>query len=143
VRFWDSSALVPLVVAEPSSDRLRGLAGDRRRLVVWWAATVECASALARREREGDLDPAGTAEALVTLDGLADEWSEVPPTGRVRDVARRLVRVHDLRAADALQLAAAYEASAQQPATLELVTLDERLARAATREGFRIVDPAR
>ena len=57
----------------------------------------------------------------------------------MRDDARRLVRVHDLRAADAFQLAAARVAADGQPGTLPLVTLDERLALAASREGFRVL----
>ncbi len=118
---------------------MRGLADDGRRVVVWWAAPVECASAVARRERAGDLDGINASEALATLDGLAGDWSEVPPTGRLRDDARRLVRVHGLRAADALQLAAARTASDQQPDLLPFVTLDDRLALAARLEGFPIL----
>jgi predicted nucleic acid-binding protein len=49
------------------------------------------------------------------------------------------VRTHDLGAADGFQLAAAIVASDGEPAGLPLVTLDERLARAASREGFPIV----
>ena len=139
MRFWDSSALAPLIVTEEASLAMRELAEDGRRIVVWWAAPVECASAVARREREGDLDPVGASEALDTLAGVAGDWSEVPPTGRLRDDAARLVRVHDLRAADALQLAAARAASEQRPRILEFVTLDERLALAARREGFPVL----
>jgi hypothetical protein len=48
--------------------------------------------------------------------------------------------VHPLRAADALQLAAAYAAAEQRPASLDMVTLDERLAIAARNEGFVVLD---
>jgi uncharacterized protein len=139
MRFWDSSALAPLIVMETASKVMRALAEDDRRILVWWTAPVECASAVARRERAGDLDPNGASEALATLELLAGDWSEVPPTQHLRDEARRLVRVHDLRAADALQLAAAQAASERRPALLEFVTLDERLADAARREGFTIL----
>ena len=139
MRFWDSSALAPLIVTEPATAEMRDLADDGRRIVVWWAAPVECVSAVVRRERAGDLDPEGASDALVTLDGLSGDWSEVPPTGRLRDAARRLIRVHDLRSADALQLAAAHAASEQIPGLLEFVTLDERLALAARREGFSVL----
>jgi hypothetical protein len=47
----------------------------------------------------------------------------------------RLLRVHPLRAAGALQLAAALE-WAGAPPDGELVTFDERLREAAVREGF-------
>ncbi len=52
----------------------------------------------------------------------------------------RFLRVHPLRAADALQLAAAFTASERRPASLEIVTLDERLADAARKEGFTLID---
>lgn len=136
MRFWDSSAIVPVLVEEPASERLRALAADRATPVVWWATGVECASAIARRERSLDLTPEDAADALATLDGLAERWAEVPPTEPVRDTARRLVRVHELRAADAFQLSAALVQSEGSPGSLPFVTLDERLALAASREGF-------
>lgn len=139
MRFWDSSAIAPLVFDETSSRAMRTLAEDARRIVVWWAASVECASAIARRERTGDLDSAGAFEAHTVLEGLFGEWSEVPPTGRLREDAKRIVRVHDLCAGDALQLAAARSASEQRPELLDFVTLDTRLAVAARREGFPVL----
>jgi len=118
---------------------MRALADDETGLAVWWAAPVECASAVARRERSGVLTPEGASEALATLELLAGDWSEVPPSDRLRDDARRLVRVHDLRTAAAFQLAAARAASDEQPESLPFVTLDERLALAARREGFSVL----
>jgi predicted nucleic acid-binding protein len=59
----------------------------------------------------------------------------------VRQTAIRLLRVHPLRTADALQLAAAIAAAEDHPATLPFVTLDERLAQAAEREGFPVARP--
>jgi uncharacterized protein len=50
--------------------------------------------------------------------------------------------VHPLRAADALQLAAAYAGSDRRPTSLEFVTLDERLADVARKEGFSVVEIA-
>ncbi len=47
-------------------------------------------------------------------------------------------RVHGGPAADSLQLAAAVIAAEHEPATLEIVSLDERLNEAASREGFRV-----
>lgn len=48
------------------------------------------------------------------------------------------MRLHPLRAADALQLAAALVLSDFEPRTLPFVTLDDRLASAARREGFEV-----
>jgi len=139
VRFWDSSALVPTLALESTSEQMRRLATEDPRTSVWWATIVECASAIARRERSSPFDAENAAEALLTLASLSRTWIEVPPTDRLRDNARRIVRVHDIRAADAFQLAAAHAASDGEPERLPFVTLDERLALAARREGFPIL----
>jgi uncharacterized protein len=138
LRFWDSSAIVPLTVAEASTDAMRTIAEEDPVMCVWWATEVECVSALARLEREGALTDTATTVALKRLDLLAESWNEVQPVVAVRSAARRLLRVHTLRGADALQLAAVVVAAEGQPASLEIVTLDERLAAAARREGFAV-----
>jgi uncharacterized protein len=139
VRFWDSSAIVPLIVGEPTTQEVQTVAADDPVMCVWWATEVECVSALARLERDDALADAATLAALERLDLLAEAWNEVQPFVPLRGVARRLLRVHPLRAADALQLAAAVTAAEGLPASLEIVTLDERLAAAARREGFSVL----
>jgi predicted nucleic acid-binding protein len=143
MRFWDTSAIVPLLDDEPSSGDVAQAFERDPHLVVWWATEVECVSALTRRERDGALDAQSVVRALDRLDTLSLEWTQVEPVQRVRQVAFRLLRVHPLRAADALQLAAAIVASEDQPATLPFVTLDDRLAQAAEREGFLVIRPDR
>ncbi len=110
-------------------------------MLVWWATQVECTSAIARLEREDRLSQKSTMRALERLDALAGGWNEVQPMERVRRMSRRLLRVHNLRAADSLQLAAALLGCEDNPTTLEIVCLDDRLIAAAEREGFPIVDP--
>lgn len=139
MRFWDSSAVVALLIAERATEAVQRLYGDDPLVAAWWATEVECVSALVRREREGEIDPDALSAALARLDELRSLWHEVDPGTRLRQTARRLLRSHDLRAADALQLAAAITASEGRPESLELVTLDDRLARAAEREGFPVV----
>lgn len=140
MRFWDSSALVPLLAEEAATDAILAVARQDLDLAVWWATPVECASAIARLEREGAPAPR-VAEAFSRLDELARAWIEVEPQDEIRDVARRLMRVHVLRAADALQIAAAYLLAEGRPRTLDLVTLDERVAAAARKEGFAVTEP--
>lgn len=139
MRFWDTSALVPLLAEERTTGSVQRVYPTQR-VVVWWGTVVECGSAIARLERDRALDAAQCAEAFARLDALRRAWVEVEPGDSVRETARRMLRVHPLRAADALQLAAAWLASERQPASLPLVTLDARLREAAMREGFPIVD---
>jgi uncharacterized protein len=142
VKFWDASAIVPLLVAETTTRSLQALARRDSDMLVWWGSQVECASALSRLERSALLDGKGAALAFGRLKQLADGWHEVEPSEIVRENALRFLRVHPLRAADALQLAAAFLAAERRPSSLEMVTLDERLAEAARKEGFELVDVA-
>ena len=141
MRFWDSSAIVALLATERSTREVRSAWLEDPVMTVWWGTPLECLSALSRREREG-VDLAAVQEAIVRLDALAAAWTEVEPATRVRELAMRLIRTHVLRAGDALQLAAAIVAAEERPATLGLVTLDDRLADAAGREGFVVEVPS-
>ena len=140
MRFWDSSALVPLLVAEEATTAATALALQDSDIVVWWGTPVECASAIARLERHRELSPSGVAEAFARLDALSASWLQVEPSDEIRETARRLLRVHALRGADALQLAAAFVAAERRPATMAFVTLDKELQAAAAREGFVLTD---
>jgi len=140
MRFWDASAVVPLVITEATTKALQGLAAADPAMLVWWAAEVECASAIAHLEREGALDPPALIEAFDRLKRLADGWHEVDASDGIREAAIRFLRVHPLRAADALQLAAAFVAAERRPSSLELITLDDRLAAAARNEGFAVTE---
>ena len=139
MKFWDSSAIVPLLMEEETTAAMIAKVRADRELAVWWGTAVECASAIARLERDGAPEDR-VAVAFARLDQLAASWTEVEPHRDVRDTARRLLRVHPFRAPDALQLAAAYLAAERRPSTLEIITLDERVRRAAAKEGF-IVAP--
>jgi predicted nucleic acid-binding protein len=134
LRFWDSSAVMPLLLPELGTATLVQLYKRDASMVVWWGTELECVSALSRRERMGDT----SSDAFHLLDDMRSAWREIDPTGPLRQTARRLLRTHSLTAADALQLAAALAAADGEPGTLELLTLDERLAEAAQREGFPV-----
>jgi predicted nucleic acid-binding protein len=129
---------LPLLLHEPRSDAVRRLFAGDGDVIAWWATPVECVSAATRLERDGSLDADGLDRVLERLDGLARAWVEIEPSDRVRAVARRLLRVHSLRAADALQLGAAHVAAEAHAGSLGFVTLDRRLAEAARREGFPV-----
>lgn len=137
MRFWDASAIVPLLVLEESTPAMLSLLAQEGAMLTWWGTRLECASALARLERSGT----SVISARERLEAFTAYWAEVEPSESVRRLAMRLLRVHTLRAADALQLAAAVIWS-EGASGLTFVTLDGRLAFAADREGFRIAGSA-
>jgi len=139
MRFWDSSAIIPLCFRESESETLRRIIKTDEDMVVWWASRVECISALARRRREGVLSMEAELNAMAVLSALFGEWSEVQPSEFVRQRAERLLMVHPLRAADGLQLAAALIWAEESPKGLEVVCLDQNLREAALREGFTVL----
>jgi len=139
VKFWDTSAVVPLLVAEPETARVRRLADDDPVIVTWWATRTECVSALARLRREHAISADAEIRTRRLLAELAAEWAEISAGTRVRDRAERLLSFHALRAGDAFQLAAALTWARGEPAGRAFVSFDDRLRSAAAREGFDIL----
>jgi hypothetical protein len=136
MRFWDSSAIVPLCLRESNTGIMKSLLDTDEDMVVWWATHAECLSALMRRQREGTLAAEAEQKASSVLRVLAAGWSEVQPTEILRRRAERLIAVHPLRSADAFQLAAALVWAQDSPQGLEVVCLDRNLREAASKEGF-------
>jgi len=138
VRFWDTSALIPLVVAERGTALAERLLRADPAVVVWTLTRVELLSALARRRREEPAAARRLLRAKREILAAWPRWSEVTAVEVVRRHAERVVDTHAIRAADALQIGAALVAAAEDPATLEFVTFDQPQAAAAEREGFHV-----
>ena len=139
MRFWDSSAVVPLVCPEKPSRTCRSWLRLDPIMLVWALAAIEVISALSRKRREGALGGAVFAAGKRRLASLEQAWNEVAQYDAVRARARRLLELHPLRGADALHLAAALVAVEDRPQAIDFVTFDGRLAEAAEREGFRVL----
>jgi hypothetical protein len=137
VRYWDASALVPLCVNESTTAVVRRLVPGG--IVTWGLSAVEIATAIERRCREGQLTDPQRMVARATLVELAAAWTEISALGPVRERALRLVAMHPLRAADAMQLAAALVAVGDRSQGHEFVCFDARLRDAAAREAFHML----
>jgi uncharacterized protein len=135
MRFWDSSAIVPLLLEQPLSGHAVELLSVDTEIVVWWGTQVECWSALCRIQRHDELAAGYVDEGMDRLRALSNSWYEIGPIEEVRLQARRLLRTHALRAADSIQLGAAI-VWAGTPEDCELITFDSRLKNAARVEGF-------
>lgn len=141
MKFWDTAALVPLVIDEPSTENMRRLLASDREVVVWMLTPVELFSTMSRLGRStpalDDLLPTVRAD----ISDFLAACTTVTDVDGVRRRAERLVGLHPLSAADAMQLGAALVASGDRPETLEFVTLDRVLARSAQLQGFRVLPP--
>jgi uncharacterized protein len=139
VRFWDTSAIVPLVADEAATARTRAVFTDDPRMAVWWGTWVECIGALARRSRRLTDAANETSRLQRELRDLSVTWSEVAPSDGLRALAEQMLWRHPLRTADALQLAAALVWSDGSAQGKEFVCLDMRLGDAAAGEGFTVL----
>jgi len=135
--FWDSSALASALLGDAHSDAMVEAFDRDPTPVIWWATPVECRSAIVRDVRETRARDAAT-EAMERMREARSQTREILPGENVRTRAIRLLAQHPLRAADALQLAAALIWCDEQPSAETFVCLDRRLREAAHREGFTL-----
>ena len=145
VRYWDASAIVPVLHRRATKlGAVSRMLEQDPQVVVWWSTEVECVSAIARLEREGHPRRRGTSStAFARLEELADRWQEIEPASRLRQVAERACFA-SIRFGPPTPSSSPRPSSRRTGAreTLPFVTLDDRLARAAEREGFPVVEPA-
>jgi hypothetical protein len=139
MKFWDASALIPLCLQQRESPSLKKLVQADQSIVAWWASPIECLSALARLRREEALGLEEAGQAQAVLRALMAGWTEVEPSEAVREQAARVLRLHSLRVADSLQLAAAMVWCQGDPSHREFVCLDQRLRDAGRREGVIVL----
>ena len=139
MRFWDASALVPTFIEESSTPEVQSWQAADPRITIRIITRVEVLSAIARKKREQPELAALWTRAIRDVNEMALRWTEIWDAAATRIHAERIVMEHPLRAADALQLGAALVAADGDPQSLELVTLDNRLAEAARREGFPVL----
>lgn len=109
-------------------------------MLTWWSTAPECVSAICRLEREEAITPMEADMLVDRVNAFSEAWLEVAPSLNIKTLAKRLLRVHPLRAMDALQLAAALIATEHHPVGVDFVCYDERLAMAARREGFKVIE---
>ncbi len=139
MRFWDSSAVVPLIFKERTTGSLNALLAEDAEMTVWWGTWAECAVTISRLRRAGMLDEASKGETRTALNGLDAEWTEIEPEDDLRLLASLLAVDYPLKTADALQLAAALRWRGGATEDMEFVCLDEQLRRAARSEDFRVL----
>ncbi len=139
MRFWDSSALVPLLIEEPGTALATQWLRRDPEVAVWGLTRLELSAAIERRTRQGRVSAPLRRTALDRLERLTASAREVVDLLAVRQLAVRLLSRHPLRAADAAQLAAALLVAEDDPSSLAMACFDRPLAEAAEREGLRVL----
>lgn len=135
--FWDSSALIPLCILQTQTAGAKALY-KRFGIVVWWATPVEIVSGLTRLQRMGEIDRNHFSIGKQRAQDLSNIWDSLEPSSTTLTQACSLLEAHPLRAADALQLAAALENCEHIPVGNVFVTADLRQAEAARLCGFSV-----
>lgn len=135
IAYFDTSALVPLFIDEPSTERCTQLWNESSRVVSVRLLYPEARSSLARAERMGRITSAQLTAAIVELDSIIIEVDHVEVTAELAYSAGELAQTHALRGYDAVHLAAA---SSVSDADVIVVTGDADLAAAATATGIPV-----
>ena len=133
--FWDTSALVPLLLRQSNTSRALAVYKTLD-VVVWWATPVEIASAVARLLRTGKISTDDFAKSRNLANALFSSWAVIFPTDAIRATSMQLVERYDLRAADSLQLAAALHWCGDAPQGRIFLSGDQKLHDAALLSGF-------
>lgn len=136
--FWDSSALVPLCVRQPSSQNFRKMWRASDRISVWSGSTVEIRSALSRLHREDLIDDKGLQFCISRLEAMRMQWREIVTSEKLRSIAEALPDNYGLRALDSFQLAAALIWCKEKPKGRLFICDDIRLSEAARKAGFTV-----
>jgi uncharacterized protein len=135
IAYFDTSALVPLFINEPSTDSCTRLWNEASRVVSVRLLYPEARASLARAGGMGRVTRAQHAAAIAELDAIIAEVDHMELTADLATSAGELAHTHGLRGYDAVHLAAA---SAVADSELIVVTGDADLAAAATSLGIAV-----
>jgi predicted nucleic acid-binding protein len=138
ISFWDTSSIVPLCCQQELSQQMRELWRETRRVVVWWGTSVEVRSAISRLQAEGKLTAGNVQLALERLESLREQWREITPSDKLRDIAETLPEIYGLRALDSFQLAAALVWCNEKPKNRVFICHDDKLKKTAQKARFTI-----
>lgn len=133
--YVESSAVLAWLLREAPGIRVRSTLTGASQVVTSQLTLIECRRALHRYQRDGRISEAGALAARRMLDEAAEQWIIMDLVGDVTRRAGEPFPEEPLRTLDALHLASAlvfHEALEN----LQLLTLDDRLARSARALGL-------
>lgn len=138
MKFWDTSALVPLITKEERTPDCQRIIGTDRNVAVSFITPLELTSTIWKRGRRW-IDQAAFRRSLFKIAEFESNWTNVDDAEDILKLARQLITLYVLRSSDAIQLAAALHLVDDHPEDLPFVSLDNDLRRAARSEGFAVL----
>lgn len=135
IAYFDTSALIPLIIEEPSTAVCLRLWNEASRIASVRLLYAEACAALARAHRVGHLSATQLEEAVDALDEITTQIDHVEVTDELVRTAGALARKHGLRGYDAVHLAAGLKVSDDD---VVFVTGDMNLATAARVSGVAV-----
>lgn len=133
IAYFDTSAIVPLIIEEATSDTCRRLWNEATRVASVRLLYPETRAALARAERMGRLTADELTEAIGELESLIEQLDIIEVGAEIARAAGDLAQRFGLRGYDAVHLAAGL---AMNDNDVVLVTGDHDLAAAARSAGI-------
>jgi predicted nucleic acid-binding protein len=138
--YFDTSAIVPIVIDEPSSTVASRLWDEADRVVSSRLVYVEGRAALAMAHRLGRIDEPGLREAVYSLESLHDQLDLIEVTEGLLREAGGFAEQLSLRGYDAVHLASA---RLVDDAEMVLAAGDQSLLAAARALGVATADLTR
>jgi uncharacterized protein len=137
IAYFDTSAVVPLLIAEPGSARAATLWDRADRVVSVRLIYPEARAALAQAQRLGRITARQLRDAVTAFDALFDEIDLVEVDDALARRAGDLAEVRQLRGYDAVHLAAADRV---RDPNVVVIAGDGTLLGAAVAEGMAVAE---
>lgn len=135
IAYFDTSALIPLIVEEPTTHVCQRLWNEASRVGSVRLLYAEASAALARAHRMARLTATQLDEAMEALEDIVVELDHVEVTDQLVRAAGALARTHGLRGYDAVHLGAGLNVADDD---VVFVTGDTNLAAAARALGIAV-----
>ncbi len=136
--YFDTSVFLKAYVNEAESAMVKTIVEGSEQVVTSVLTYAEMRAALGRQQRNRRLTVDQEEQAAGQLDRDFGTWPLVGLTQVLAHEAGRLAARHALTGADAVHLASALQFAASTGETVIFWSADDRLVRAARREGLRI-----
>jgi predicted nucleic acid-binding protein len=135
--YAESSAVLAWLLGEESGQSVREVLQHAELVMASDLTLVECDRVLIRAVTTGEIDEAAAADRRARLNAAASHWHLWRVSSDIVERARRPFPAEAIRTLDAIHLASALAVRSAVPG-VELLSLDDRIRRAAKQLGFHV-----